>query len=98
MDYARGMMGEFKGEIMSNNSCTYCVKFLNCHERIGRWNDKQGIYEPCDELEVDDNLEGRIAKCTDCGERQPSKPSLPFFWYRPDKMHDSYYCGCRGWD
>lgn len=25
-------------------------------------------------------------------------PHLPFFGHDPDKPHDSFYCGCWGWD
>lgn len=27
-----------------------------------------------------------------------SLDGLPFFSYQPDKEHDSFFCGCGGWD
>lgn len=46
------------------------------------------------------NLTGRVAHCTvpGCKNAKPSKDNLPFFAYKPDEAHDSYYCGCEGWD
>jgi len=49
-------------------------------------------------IEDTDGLEGRIAKCSDCSSTTASSWTLPFFEYCPDKDHDSYYCGCYGWD
>jgi hypothetical protein len=40
----------------------------------------------------------------DCkrGERclceRPSSPDLPFFYHRPEREFDEFYCGCWGWD
>lgn len=45
-----------------------------------------------------DGLEGRKAKCTDCGCITDSSWNLPFFKYCPDSEYDRYYCGCYGWD
>jgi hypothetical protein len=28
----------------------------------------------------------------------PSSPNLPFFEHKPDQPHDTFYCGCLGWD
>lgn len=44
-----------------------------------------------------DGLEGRTAKCPDCGSMTESKWDLPFFKHNPDREFDSYYCGCYGW-
>lgn len=54
----------------------------------------------CSEIADKDivNLEGRTAKCDFCGYEKPSSFNLPFFEYTPDKPHDSYFCGCIGWD
>ena len=53
----------------------------------------------CSEVATEQpNLEGRLAKCTCCGRKEPSSLKLPFFRYKPDKEFDSFYCGCRGWD
>lgn len=43
------------------------------------------------------NLEGRVARCSDCANTRPSAVSLPFFSYRPASV-DRFYCGCRGWN
>lgn len=48
--------------------------------------------------ETKPDLTGRCAKCSDCGNIQPSNYNLIFFRYRPDCQYDSFYCGCRGWD
>ena len=55
----------------------------------------------CNCFEIEDNkpnLEGRMAKCTECGHVTQSRYDLPFFLYREDKDTDEYYCGCYGWD
>ena len=43
-------------------------------------------------------LEGRTAKCPECGLKTKSRWDLPFFKYRPDNEFDEYYNGCYGWD
>lgn len=51
--------------------------------------------------EIDDNapsLEGRTAKCSYCDREVPSDYNLPFFEHKPNCKHDSYYCGCMGWN
>lgn len=48
--------------------------------------------------EKNEGLEGREAKCTDCGYKTDSNWDLPFFKYNPDYKYDFYFCGCRGWD
>ena len=58
--------------------------------------------------EVDNNrpsLEGRKARCCDCGKLVDSDWKLPFFkykgtWYKVFKKvnEDEFYCGCNGWD
>lgn len=52
------------------------------------------------ERECRDNigLEGRIAKCPECGATTESRWDLPFFKYRPNKESDEHYDGCYGWD
>ena len=55
----------------------------------------------CNCIEVEEHkpdLTGRMARCVDCGRREPSDWYLPFFEYRKDKDEDEYYCGCYGWD
>lgn len=52
--------------------------------------------QPQDVKEVD--LEGRFAKCSDCGKISPSTDNLAFFRHHPKNDYDEYYCGCRGWD
>jgi len=44
------------------------------------------------------SLEGRKAKCSDCGKIVESSYDLPFFKYRNGEKFDSYYCGCCGWN
>jgi len=44
------------------------------------------------------DLNGRVARCSDCGKVRPSSPDAAFFIYQPDRPQDSYYCGCRGWN
>ena len=45
-----------------------------------------------------DGLEGRQAKCPDCGRTTESRWDLPFFKRNPHSEFDSYYCGCYGWN
>jgi len=57
----------------------------------------------CNCFEVADNkplLEGRVAKCCECGRIVPSEWNLPFFQYRRynENKEDEFYCGCHGWD
>jgi hypothetical protein len=47
----------------------------------------------------------RMAKCSQCGSLQPSESNPrwthgvpPFFEAKPEREHDSCYCGCRGWE
>ena len=44
------------------------------------------------------NLEGRKARCNECGIIIDSSINLPFFKYKPECEFDDYYCGCEGWD
>ena len=78
------------------------------HVAEGTWNDN-GEEKPCcpicfglDPLSVevaeDASLDGRVAKCLYCKKETPSSQNLPFFEYLYLRDHDSYYCGCRGWD
>ena len=52
--------------------------------------------------ESTEGLEGRTAICCQHKNRDcksvPSSWDLPFFQYNPEDKHDSYYCGCWGWD
>ena len=45
------------------------------------------------------DLTGRIAHCG-YGKHapKPSSVELAFFEHHPDREHDTYYCGCYGWD
>lgn len=45
-----------------------------------------------------EGLEGRLARCSDCGSKTESRWELPFFSHNPKSEYDSYYCGCYGWD
>ena len=83
---------------MIEKTCNNCIKWFECKLRNTKYDKNLGKYGNCEGFESNEALEGRIAKCMDCGERVSSAPSLPFFWYRPDKEFDSYYCGCYGWD
>jgi hypothetical protein len=42
-------------------------------------------------------LDGRLARCSDCGKTRPSRFTLPFFRHNPASQ-DTFFCGCRGWD
>lgn len=44
------------------------------------------------------SLEGRTSVCLHCLASSPSSPDLAYFWYKPGKLFDEHYCGCRGWD
>ena len=44
-----------------------------------------------------EGLEGRKAKCLDCGKITDSSWNLAFFAYRPNDEYDTYYNGCYGW-
>ena len=80
------------------------------HSANGSRNEKDGSFTPCcvscvgivagadEPAEVQPSLEGRQAKCWDCGYRQDSKLTLAFFEYLPERDEDRFYCGCRGWD
>jgi hypothetical protein len=43
-------------------------------------------------------LEGRKAKCNECGSIVDSSWDLPFFEYKPNSEYDSFYDGCYGWE
>ena len=58
-----------------------------------------GISPGWDEIdESQPSLEGRESQCSYCKRKEDSDLGLAFFEYRPNKEHDKYYCGCRGWD
>lgn len=44
------------------------------------------------------SLDGRIAECRYCSNKEQSSFDLAFFEYRPSQKTDIYYCGCFGWD
>lgn len=45
------------------------------------------------------DLTDRVARCMyACDGQSPSGWQLPFFEYRSDRDHDSFYDGCKGWD
>jgi len=48
--------------------------------------------------EENPSLEGRKAKCSDCGNIVDSSYDLSFFEYKPNEEYDSFYDGCCGWD
>jgi len=51
-------------------------------------------------MDISPELEGRTARCRDCGREVPSHKNLAFFNYAPQSTDnkDSYYCGCYGWN
>ena len=57
-----------------------------------------GCIEVVRACEGTEGLEGRKAVCLDCGKKTVSEWSLAFFRHCPDTEHDTWYCGCRGWD
>ena len=83
---------------MIRKICPNCVKWFKCEERQHMYDREARDYKPCELAEVDERLEGRMARCADCGGYEPSAPSLPFFMYHEERGYDSYYCGCYGWD
>jgi hypothetical protein len=66
-----------------------------CAICAGRTADAETIERECHGTE---GLEGRTARCSQCGGLSPSRWELPFFEYKPNLEHDWYYNGCRGWD
>jgi len=64
--------------------------------------DNQPACAICGCLDVEQSapdLTGRVAHCT-YGNHKPKASSfaLAFFKHQPEREHDSYYCGCFGWD
>lgn len=57
-----------------------------------------GIVPGADDVADMPDMFGRVARCTYCKKEATSNTKLPFFSYTPDRVWDSYYCGCRGWD
>lgn len=58
-----------------------------------------GIKEGAKEVDIETKIpEGRMAKCSYCNNREHSSVCLPYFKYDKDRLEDSFYCGCRGWD
>lgn len=47
---------------------------------------------------TEEDLQGRVAKCTYCKNEINSHLNAPFFIYKPKEDKDEYYCGCQGWD
>lgn len=56
-----------------------------------------GIDPGATEIVERPSIEGRQAKCSDCGRTAKSDWDLPFFRYQPDRTYDEFYNGCRGW-
>ena len=83
---------------MIEKTCPNCVRWFECKLHPSKYDRKLGKYGNCENFESDERLEGREAKCPDCGRYDSSRPNLPFFEYSPDKEYDLYYCGCYGWD
>lgn len=53
----------------------------------------------CDEIEEKQiDLKGRKARCSSCGKEVDSNSNLEFFCHNENSDHDSFYCGCGGWD
>ena len=53
----------------------------------------------CDAVDdIQPSLEGRTAQCVYCNNERPSSTDLPFFHHHIGAGHDTYYCGCRGWN
>lgn len=58
----------------------------------------------CDKIAEDEkiDLKDRTASCYLCGKIAKSSYDLPFFepkeLFNPKSKHDSYYCGCGGWE
>lgn len=52
----------------------------------------------CTEIADEPSLKGRTATCSYGGNEVPSSKDLPFFCHQPDAKHDSYYCGCWGFE
>lgn len=56
----------------------------------------------CADVADQPDLTGRIARCSyyggKCRSEQPSDTRLAFFSHSPERDHDTYYCGCYGWD
>lgn len=44
------------------------------------------------------NIQDKKSKCIFCEKTVKSDFDLPFFEHKEDQEHDSYYCGCEGWD
>ena len=58
-----------------------------------------GLKKEATQIDYDrPNLQGRKARCNQCGKEVDSNFNLPFFEYRHDSEKDSYYCGCGGWE
>lgn len=57
-----------------------------------------GIHNCTEIVETAPDLTGRTATCSYGGNEVPSSTDLAFFRHQPGAKHDSYYCGCFGWD
>lgn len=83
-------------------------KLMKCGHSANGFGVVEGVRTPCCvccfprpesmRLAPPPDLEGRKARCPDCGSEVPSDVGLAFFGYRPDRSTDSFYCGCRGWN
>ena len=77
--------------------CSALATHQGSHDGLKSGHPSCPIHDCCEIVEPP-NLDGRYARCPHCGTVKGSKLELPFFAYESDRMYDSYYCGCRGWD
>ena len=59
---------------------------------------RPGADEIVREVQGNEELKGRTAKCAYGDTTVPSSWDLAFFEHHPDREQDTYYCGCWGWD
>ncbi len=81
---------------MNNQPLMKCGHTANAYDK-----DNRPCCVICNCFEIAENkpnIQGRKAKCGQCGRITDSSYDLPFFEYKQDKDYDEYYCGCYGWD
>ncbi len=81
---------------MNNRPLMKCGHIANAYDK-----DNKPCCAICNCFEIAEskpNIQGRKAKCRQCGRITDSDYNLPFFEYRKNSEYDSYYCGCYGWD
>lgn len=59
---------------------------------------RKGAKEVERELDENETIPNRYARCMYCGKKVESRWNLPFFEYKPEENFDEFYCGCGGWD